>query len=316
MTALLDRPGGRARCGARGARIRAFQLPRAATFARAGDQHQTDPVPVHRQAPCRAAHSTPHYGSPAPRKPPSSRSSSRASRCTSRSTRRCRDSPGSRSHSRKRSSTARRAFGVPVDARIERGRSYRHALRQTIAHERYDRIVIAAAAHGNRGFDADDVAWLLDHAPGEIVVLRPSKDEQLGPPPRAHRPARGGAGADQPPRAPNRRARIERGPASSALDAVVTPSKPKRRATCGPLAALPRGYIRTATHRRRRRSCSDNGPATPAERSPPTNVRAPVDDTPRAYSVRIAQTCRRLTNTVDGATYCAGVSSECPPDRS
>jgi hypothetical protein len=28
-------------------------------------------------------------------------------------------------------------FGVPVDARIERGRTYRHALRQTIAHEHY-----------------------------------------------------------------------------------------------------------------------------------------------------------------------------------
>lgn len=76
------------------------------------------------------------------------------------------------------------AFDVPVDARIERGRTYRHALRTAIGHERYDRIVIAAAAHGHRGFDPDDVAWLLDHAPGEIVVLRPSKEDRLGPPPR------------------------------------------------------------------------------------------------------------------------------------
>lgn len=73
-------------------------------------------------------------------------------------------------------------FGVPVDARIERGRTYRHALRQTLAHERFDRIVIAAAAQGSHGFDADTVAWLLNHAAGEIVVLRPDKDEQLGPP--------------------------------------------------------------------------------------------------------------------------------------
>jgi hypothetical protein len=43
--------------------------------------------------------------------------------------------------------------------------------------------VIAAAAQGDRGFGADDVAWLLDHAPGEIVILRPSKEDQLGPPP-------------------------------------------------------------------------------------------------------------------------------------
>jgi hypothetical protein len=75
-------------------------------------------------------------------------------------------------------------FGVPVDERIERGRSYRHALRSTITHERYDRIVIAAAAQGQRGFEADDVAWLLENAPGEIVVLRPSKEDRLDPPPR------------------------------------------------------------------------------------------------------------------------------------
>ena len=66
--------------------------------------------------------------------------------------------------------------GVPVDSRIERGRNRRHALRQAIAQERFDRIVMAAATKGNDGFDADDVAWLLDNAGGEIVVLRPSSD--------------------------------------------------------------------------------------------------------------------------------------------
>jgi len=70
-------------------------------------------------------------------------------------------------------------FGVPVDARIERGRNRRHALRQTIATERFDRIVLAAASRGGPGFDADDVAWLLENAPGEIVVLRPAVDEQI-----------------------------------------------------------------------------------------------------------------------------------------
>ena len=54
------------------------------------------------------------------------------------------------------------AFGISVDSRIERGRDYRHAMRQTIDHERYDRIVIAAAAHASPGFSPDDVAWLLD----------------------------------------------------------------------------------------------------------------------------------------------------------
>lgn len=66
------------------------------------------------------------------------------------------------------------ANGVPVDARIERGRSPRHALRELALHERFDRIVVAADnGHGGPGLGADDIAWLLDELPGEIVVLRP-----------------------------------------------------------------------------------------------------------------------------------------------
>lgn len=68
-------------------------------------------------------------------------------------------------------------LGVPVDSRIERGRNIRHALRELITHERYDRIVVAASPRG--GFDTSNVAWLLDHAPGEILVLRPDGDETL-----------------------------------------------------------------------------------------------------------------------------------------
>jgi hypothetical protein len=70
-------------------------------------------------------------------------------------------------------------YGVPVDARIERGRDRRHALRETIAHERYDRIVIAASAADSDGFHTDDIAWLLDHAAGEVVVVRPARDEPI-----------------------------------------------------------------------------------------------------------------------------------------
>jgi hypothetical protein len=64
------------------------------------------------------------------------------------------------------------AHGVPVDARVQRGRDNRHALREAIASCAYDRIVISAAIHGCPGFNAGDVAWLLENAPGEIVVLR------------------------------------------------------------------------------------------------------------------------------------------------
>jgi hypothetical protein len=79
------------------------------------------------------------------------------------------------------------AFEVPVDARVQRGRTARHALRQTIGDERFDRIVIAAATRGGQGFGPDDVAWLLEHAPGEIVVLRPGQEQRLIPPPPRRR---------------------------------------------------------------------------------------------------------------------------------
>ena len=71
------------------------------------------------------------------------------------------------------------ALGVPVDARIERGRSYRHALREAIEHERYDRMLVAAASVRSEGFHGDDIAWLLDNAPGEVVIIRPDGADQL-----------------------------------------------------------------------------------------------------------------------------------------
>ncbi len=72
--------------------------------------------------------------------------------------------------------------GVPVDARVDRGRTLRHAMREAITHERFDRLVVAAGD----GFDSGDVAWLLDHAPGEVVIIRPAgeaRDDRHG-----HRP--------------------------------------------------------------------------------------------------------------------------------
>lgn len=75
------------------------------------------------------------------------------------------------------------AQGIAVDTRIERGRTYRHALRELLGHERYDRIVVAADTAGTDGFDAEDIAWLLDHAQGEILVLRPARDTLIRIPP-------------------------------------------------------------------------------------------------------------------------------------
>jgi nucleotide-binding universal stress UspA family protein len=73
------------------------------------------------------------------------------------------------------------ALGVPVDPRVERGRSVRHALREAIAHERFDRLVVAAARGPSEGLHADDISWLLEDAPGEVVVVRPVADDRLKP---------------------------------------------------------------------------------------------------------------------------------------
>jgi hypothetical protein len=59
--------------------------------------------------------------------------------------------------------------GVPVDARIEKGRSLTHALSRLWAVETFDRIVAPAP-----GFSAKDLAWILTNAPAETIVLRPA----------------------------------------------------------------------------------------------------------------------------------------------
>jgi hypothetical protein len=63
--------------------------------------------------------------------------------------------------------------GVPVDSRIERGRTARHALAALIEHERFDTLVVPAKTSTSDGFEPADVAWLLETAPGEVLVLRP-----------------------------------------------------------------------------------------------------------------------------------------------
>ena len=63
--------------------------------------------------------------------------------------------------------------GVPVDARVESGRSPIHALQRLWAAEHFDRIVVPAPAGRSSGFTAKDLAWMLTHAPSETLILRP-----------------------------------------------------------------------------------------------------------------------------------------------
>ena len=70
------------------------------------------------------------------------------------------------------------AQGIPVDSRIERGRSYRHALLRLLEDETFDRVVVPATALAGSGFSGDDLVWLLEEAPAEVVILRPGLEDK------------------------------------------------------------------------------------------------------------------------------------------
>jgi nucleotide-binding universal stress UspA family protein len=69
------------------------------------------------------------------------------------------------------------AKDVPVDARIERGRTYRHALARLLGDESFDRVVVSAGATGTQGLSGDDLVWLLERAPAEVMILRPDPED-------------------------------------------------------------------------------------------------------------------------------------------
>ena len=69
------------------------------------------------------------------------------------------------------------AKGVTVDSRIERGRTYRHALARLLSEEEFDRVVVSATATGSSGISGDDLVWLLEKAPAEVLILRPAPED-------------------------------------------------------------------------------------------------------------------------------------------
>ncbi len=66
---------------------------------------------------------------------------------------------------------------IRIDSRIERGRSYRDALRRILAEERFDRVIISATANEHESFSSEDIDWLLRRAPAEVLILRPDPDD-------------------------------------------------------------------------------------------------------------------------------------------
>lgn len=67
--------------------------------------------------------------------------------------------------------------GIAVDARVARGRSYRDALRRLLDQEQFDRIIVSATNSPRTGLTADDLKWLLERVPAEVLILRPGPED-------------------------------------------------------------------------------------------------------------------------------------------
>ena len=61
---------------------------------------------------------------------------------------------------------------IPVDARIGRGRTYRHALALLLEAEPVDRVIVPAGSDSRSGLSGDDIIWLIDRAQAEVLILR------------------------------------------------------------------------------------------------------------------------------------------------
>lgn len=83
------------------------------------------------------------------------------------------------------------AQGVEVDSRVSRGRTARDALRALLDEEPYDRIIVSAGQGADQpaGLGSEDLQWLLDNVPAEVMILRPAKEDNR----------RIAAGAAEPP---------------------------------------------------------------------------------------------------------------------
>jgi nucleotide-binding universal stress UspA family protein len=69
------------------------------------------------------------------------------------------------------------AQGLAVDSRVARGRSYRDALRRLLDQEQFDRVIVSATDSPRIGLSGEDLEWLLERVPAEVMILRPAPDD-------------------------------------------------------------------------------------------------------------------------------------------
>jgi hypothetical protein len=60
---------------------------------------------------------------------------------------------------------------------VARGRTVRHALEGLLAEEDVDRVLVPATDDPHVGLSGDDLVWLLERAPAEVLILRPRPQE-------------------------------------------------------------------------------------------------------------------------------------------
>ncbi len=69
------------------------------------------------------------------------------------------------------------SLGVPVDSRVGRGRSVRDALRKLLEQEDVQRVIVSADEDPRVGLSYEDLRWLLERVPAEIMILRPAPED-------------------------------------------------------------------------------------------------------------------------------------------
>jgi hypothetical protein len=67
--------------------------------------------------------------------------------------------------------------GLEVDSRVSRGRSYRDALRKLLDQEQFDRIIISAEEDTGGSLRYEDLRWMLERVPAEVMILRPAPED-------------------------------------------------------------------------------------------------------------------------------------------
>jgi hypothetical protein len=51
-------------------------------------------------------------------------------------------------------------------------------LKRLLDRESFDRVVVPATVDAGAGFSGDDLVWLLEKAPAEVLILRPGPEDR------------------------------------------------------------------------------------------------------------------------------------------